>query len=118
MSKLSSFFGFLVALYVLPFVLVPLLMSPQQPGAVTPVPFTHLLAYVGITLACAMLVKFFIMVAAVALTRGRDAFGWAHPRQCRSVLQWLGFQWSFYSQGGFQRGFRVLGLEVAMCGKL
>lgn len=55
-----------------------------------------------------------LFVRALAQT---SAVQWVKPSECTSFKAWLGDDWSYFGRG-WQRGFRVLGLEVLTCGEL
>jgi hypothetical protein len=46
-----------------------------------------------------------------------SAVQWVRPNECTSFKAWLGDDWSYFGRG-WQRGFRVMGLEVLTCGEL
>ena len=43
---------------------------------------------------------------------------WIGLHECTGVTSWISWQWSFYSDDGWQRGYRVLGLDVVTSGRL
>jgi hypothetical protein len=71
---------------------------------------------VGIMLAGVIVQIAVYVVLATLLTRTRTV-QWVSPRQCTELNNWIFGEWSFY-RAGWQRGYRVLGLEVVTCGRL
>lgn len=54
----------------------------------------------------------------IRLWRGASAVAWHWPKECTSVYGWIGGTWKFESASGRQEGMRVLGLSLALQGKL
>jgi hypothetical protein len=68
-----------------------------------------------------MLLSFVVQVVTYAtlaalLTR-TPAVKWLKPSQCKGLMSWVGYEWSFYSNG-WQRGYRCMGLDVVTSGRL
>jgi hypothetical protein len=67
-----------------------------------------------------MLLSFVVQVgtyaALAALLTRKPAVKWLKPSQCKGLLSWVGYEWSFYSNG-WQRGYRCMGLDVVTSGR-
>ena len=119
MKKLSWFVGAIAAALTCLAVLM-LVMAPPHDSPVLSASATLSLVTAAVigALAVLFLVDALALTALVLLYRGRSALGWVRPSECAGLGSWLAYEWRFFSTGGLQEGRRILGLELAVNGRL